>query len=62
MMGTQEAIYCGVPTLGIPMFADQNANARDAEALGYGLTINDLTKNTKNTLLENARKILYDPK
>lgn len=62
MMGSQEAVYCGVPILGIPIFGDQKANARDAEALGYGLTINDLTKNTKNTLFETARKILYDPK
>ncbi|KAI7815543.1 UDP-glucuronosyltransferase [Rhyzopertha dominica] len=39
LMGTQEAVYCGVPTIGIPIFADQMNNVRNCEAKGLSIEI-----------------------
>lgn len=61
MMGTQEAVYCGIPVLGIPLFADQSLNIKFAEAAGYGIMVNFETL-SKESLLTAATKLLTDPK
>lgn len=60
-MGTQEARYCGVPTLGIPFFADQFLNIKQSEAMGLSIqvTYEDITKETMLTAL---KRLMQDPK
>lgn len=39
LLGSSEAIYHGVPIVGIPIFGDQKMNMARAERAGYGLTV-----------------------
>lgn len=39
LLGTSEAIYHGVPVIGVPVFGDQDLNMARATNLGYGLTV-----------------------
>lgn len=39
LLSTMEAIYHGVPVIGIPIFGDQTLNMLRAENAGYGVTI-----------------------
>lgn len=59
-MGNQEAIYCGVPMLGIPIFADQHFNIQNSidKKLAVKVKYEDITK---DTILEAARTLLGDP-
>jgi glucuronosyltransferase len=60
-MGSQEAVYCGVPRLGIPLFADQVNNIRAAEKMGLAVKV-EYKEINKQTILTAARKLLEDPK
>lgn len=40
LLGSTEAIYHGVPVIGIPIFGDQELNMARAVHAGYGLTVN----------------------
>jgi glucuronosyltransferase len=55
----QEAVYHGVPILGIPFFADQKYNAKKivTEELGLQLPPRELTK---ETLLTAINAVLND--
>lgn len=46
LLSSTEAVYHGVPIIGIPVFADQKLNMARAVNGGYGLTIDyiDLTE------------------
>ncbi|CAG9767021.1 unnamed protein product [Ceutorhynchus assimilis] len=59
MMSTQEAIYCAVPILGIPIFGDQFLNMKQIEDSGNGLTIKDLSK---RNLMSSIEELLHDSK
>jgi glucuronosyltransferase len=61
LMGSQEAVYCGVPRLGIPLFADQVNNIRAAEKMGLAVKV-EYKEINKQTILTAARKLLEDPK
>lgn len=39
LLSTIEAVYHGVPILGIPVFADQHINAKMATLNGYALNL-----------------------
>jgi glucuronosyltransferase len=61
MQSFQEAVYHGVPILGIPFFADQKYNAKKIaiEEIGLHLPFNELTK---EKLLTSVTAILKDSK
>jgi UDP:flavonoid glycosyltransferase YjiC (YdhE family) len=39
LLGSTEAIYHGIPLIGIPIFGDQKLNMARAELLGYGIKV-----------------------
>lgn len=59
--GTQESIQCGVPRIGMPIFADQELNIQHAEQMGVAIKVayKDISK---ETFLNAAKKLLEDPK
>uniref|UniRef100_A0A8D9BS66 UDP-glucuronosyltransferase n=2 Tax=Cacopsylla melanoneura TaxID=428564 RepID=A0A8D9BS66_9HEMI len=58
-LGTTEALYSGVPIIGIPMFGDQKVNIRQVEKGGYGVTL-PYNQITEDTVLAALRKVLKD--
>ncbi|XP_072949143.1 UDP-glycosyltransferase UGT5-like isoform X2 [Epargyreus clarus] len=48
LIGTQEALFHGIPILGVPVFADQYNNLELAEQIGFGkiLEYNDINEKT----------------
>ncbi|XP_026730403.1 UDP-glucuronosyltransferase 2A3-like [Trichoplusia ni] len=59
MLGTTEAMYHGVPMVGMPVFGDQPLNAAAVEESGLGVQI-QVKDLTKESLLEKFRTVL-DP-
>nr|XP_049700701.1 uncharacterized protein LOC110384519 [Helicoverpa armigera] len=57
MLGTTEAIYHGVPMIGMPIFGDQPGNAGAIEESGLGVQI-DIRHLTKELLLEKFKIVL----
>ncbi|KAL1509622.1 hypothetical protein ABEB36_004332 [Hypothenemus hampei] len=59
MMSSQEAVYCGIPILGIPLFADQYLNLKYAETMGYAIMVDydDLSTETISSAL---KKLAYE--
>ena len=39
LLSTQESIYHGVPMIGIPVFADQDLNAHQAQRMGIAIYV-----------------------
>lgn len=60
MLGTTEAIYHGVPMVGMPIFGDQPSNAAAVEESGMGV-IMAISELSKETLLQKLKTVL-DPK
>ena len=60
-MGIQEAVYFGVPVVGIPIFADQPRNIAGVVAKGMAVSINYLNITTE-VLDEALTEILTQPK
>jgi glucuronosyltransferase len=66
MQSFQEAVYHGVPLLGIPFIGDQMYNARKivTEEIGLQLILREVTKETLlrtiNTILNDTRFVLIE--
>lgn len=61
LLGSTEAIFHGVPVIGIPIFGDQELNMARAERAGYGLTVN-YRNLTKDALTWALNEVLHNPK
>ncbi|XP_028171301.1 UDP-glucuronosyltransferase 2B20-like [Ostrinia furnacalis] len=59
LIGTQEAIFHGVPIIGVPIYADQYNNLLQAQKLGFGkiLQYRDINE---DTLRKNLHEVLKD--
>lgn len=57
LLGVQEAIYYGVPVVGIPIFVDQHTNAEKMESKGIAIKMK--WKNlTKTSLIKAVQDII----
>ncbi|XP_017959648.2 UDP-glucuronosyltransferase 2C1-like isoform X2 [Drosophila navojoa] len=61
LFGTQEAVYYGVPVLGMPIYADQYLNIKKGEAAGYALSVSYRTV-TEKELRYSLTELLENPK
>ena len=59
--GSTEAIYNGVPLVGLPMFGDQVWNMKQAEKKGFAISLNIL-EITEEDLFQAINKVLTDPR
>ncbi|GJQ66557.1 hypothetical protein Trydic_g4540 [Trypoxylus dichotomus] len=61
MLGTSEALYCAVPILGVPLFADQMLNIQNnvGKGIGIGIPYNEITE---NKLMDAIQSLLNNPK
>ncbi|XP_001603802.1 UDP-glucuronosyltransferase 2A1 [Nasonia vitripennis] len=61
LMGSQEALYYGIPMIGVPIFADQPRNVASfvAKNMSIQLQLEDISEETLDAAL---KAILFDPK
>ena len=57
---TTEATYHGVPLIGIPMFGDQPANMKKAEALGFAIPL-EFSELTEQNVADAINAVLSKP-
>ncbi|KAJ9584271.1 hypothetical protein L9F63_021393 [Diploptera punctata] len=60
ILSSHEAMYHGVPVVGIPFLADQHANVHKLSSHGVGVKL-DYTNVTKESILETIHKVLDNP-
>ncbi|EDW02190.1 GH20037 [Drosophila grimshawi] len=61
LFGTQEAVYHGVPVLGMPVYADQYLNINKGKVAGYALGV-DYRTVTEEELRYSLTELLENPK
>lgn len=59
-LSTQEAMFHGVPVLGIPFWGDQHVNLKQMSERNLSLTL-DFTSITEDKLFNSIKKLLEDP-
>lgn len=59
LLSGQEAMYYGIPVVGIPVFGDQRMNVQRAVQEGYGVMLS-IKNITKEAVLTGINKGLYD--
>lgn len=61
LLSTTEAVYHGVPIVGIPLYGDQQMNLVNAESngIGRGLPFNQLTEEKLTNVVQ---EVLTNPK
>ncbi|XP_065219641.1 UDP-glycosyltransferase UGT5-like [Planococcus citri] len=62
LLGMSEAVYEGVPILGIPIVADQRTNIKSLEANGAGELLDYNNEISNEVVLEKIQRLLNDPK
>lgn len=60
-MGSQEGVYCGVPRLGIPLFADQELNIKILVQKRLAIMV-DYDNITRESISAALVQLLDDPK
>lgn len=61
-MGTQEAIYFGIPVIGIPLFGDQKLNLQNMARKNVGVNLGSFNNVTEENLYNALKSVLYDKK
>ncbi|KAH8348067.1 hypothetical protein KR084_003641, partial [Drosophila pseudotakahashii] len=61
LFGTQEAVYNGVPILGMPVYCDQHLNINLGEKAGYALGL-DYRRLTSDELRKTLLELIENPK
>ena len=61
LLGTLEALYNGVPVVGIPFYGDQRINLANLEARGMGIQL-QYNNVTKQSVLDALRTVLQQPR
>lgn len=61
-MGTQEAIYFGIPVIGIPLFGDQKLNLQNMARKNVGVNLGSFNNITEENLYNALKSVLYDKK
>ncbi|KPI98792.1 UDP-glucuronosyltransferase 2B2 [Papilio xuthus] len=62
ILSLTEAIYFGVPIIGIPIFADQFTNVDRAVKEGYGKKVDFSTKETVKSIKDAIEEMLHNPR
>lgn len=61
LMGTTEAVFCGVPMIGIPLFGDQKVNIKNYVHKKIAISLGSIQEVTTEKLTNALKTILNDP-
>lgn len=61
VFSTQEAIYCAVPMIGIPLFGDQHVNIKNYVKKNVAISLDSIADITEEKLTSAINTILKDP-
>lgn len=61
LMGTTEAIYCGIPMIGIPLFGDQAINIQNYVNRKMAISLGSIHEVTAEKLTSAIQTVLNDP-